>query len=349
MHQYTQKVYNQTIDILRILSILAVICIHTTTRTLEASAYDLHNFPLTFLLNQSSRFAVSLFFMISGFVLELTYPFHANYIAYLKKRLSKIFVPYIFWSFIYFFFVYTQHTENFLTAILSGNASYQLYFIPTLLFFYTLFPFLHRYFAFISQRFSMIILGVVQIGLLYYDYFIHPLPFFYPLSVAFLNFYVFILGSIASHHEEKLMTIFGKWKIIFIAMTVICIGYVFFEGYNGYLKTHNYLAFYSQWRPSILVYTILLAGVLYYFTNKYVKYASFIKVLARLSFMVFFIHVIALEIIWYMLGKALFLAIHTSPLYRIWFDPFFFILTVILSFLFAFLIQKIPFIHKISG
>ncbi|MBI5123051.1 acyltransferase [Candidatus Roizmanbacteria bacterium] len=349
MPEYKQKIYNQTIDILRIISILAVVYIHTTTRTLEATSFDLQKYPWTLLLNQTARFGVPLFFMISGFVLELNYPFHISYFAYLKKRLSKILIPYVFWSFIYFVFVYKQHSQDFLTALITGSASYQLYFIPTLFIFYIIFPFIHRYYKIITHKLMLLVLGLVQFGLLYYDYSVHPLPFFYPLSITLLNFYIFILGIFASHHERKLMTIIEKWKNFLSVITIILIGYIFFEGQNGYLKTHNYLAFYSQWRPSVLFYTITLGGLLYYFLNKNVIYSSVIKMFARLSFVVFFIHVIVLEAVWALIGKTIFLTIHTSFIQQVWFDPLFFACTVTLSFLLAFVIQKIPILRKVSG
>src|SRR5258708_3540298 len=119
MNKQKQKQYNPAIDLLRISAIIGVIFIHTTTKTLEASNYDLVKIPWTLFLNQIFRFAVPLFFMISGFVLELNYPFHVNYFTYLKKRCVRILMPYIFWSAIYYFFVYKQHTTNFFQTLLT--------------------------------------------------------------------------------------------------------------------------------------------------------------------------------------------------------------------------------------
>jgi len=45
-------------------------------------------------LNQIARFAVPMFFMISGFVLELNYDGNTGFWQYLKKRFSRIFIPY---------------------------------------------------------------------------------------------------------------------------------------------------------------------------------------------------------------------------------------------------------------
>jgi len=153
-----QKLYNPIIDILRTISIFAVILVHTTTRTLEASSFALLKIPWTLFLNQIARFAVPLFFMIPGFVLELNYHLHENYLTYLKKRFSRIFIPYLFWSLIYYLFVYYKGRDpNFISALLRGDASYQLYFIPALLIFYLLFPLIHNFCTYILNKWLLII------------------------------------------------------------------------------------------------------------------------------------------------------------------------------------------------
>src|SRR5882724_3283927 len=125
---------------MRVIAILAVVMIHTSTRVLEAAHYDLNGYNWDLLLNQISRFAVPLFFAISGFALEISYNSHSNYLNFFKKRIIKIIIPYIFWSAFFYIFIYTNHDFNFLKALSDGSSSYQLYFIPALLFFYFLFP-----------------------------------------------------------------------------------------------------------------------------------------------------------------------------------------------------------------
>ena len=98
--------YHVEIDFLRIVSIIAVVLIHSTSKILDYSKFNLLAHPLTFFLNQILRFAVPLFFMISAFVLEDKYSDNLNYISYLKKRFSKIFLPYLFWSLIYYFLIH---------------------------------------------------------------------------------------------------------------------------------------------------------------------------------------------------------------------------------------------------
>lgn len=338
-HFTTSKKYNPALDALRVVSILAVILIHTSTRKLEVTHYDLVHVPWTLLLNQISRFAVPLFFMISGFALELSYSSKINYFTYLKRRANRILIPYVFWSFIYYFFIYRQHSDDFFSALLAGSASYQLYFIPSLIIFYAIFPILHKFYEILSNKYVLTVLFVIQVFILNYDYQFHTSPFPYLVAVALFNYFVFVIGMVAAHHHEDLMKLAGKWKFALIPSLAFAGYLVFNEGFSTYLKTYNYLAFYSQWRPSILLYTILSGLVFYYLFSK--MNFKFIKQLSDLSFFVFFIHVIILETIWSYIG------IHIVGNY--WFDAFFFVSTASLSFIIAYLIRKIPYLAKLTG
>lgn len=328
---------------MRIIAILAVIAIHTTTRILEASQFNLQGYSFSLFINQVSRFAVPLFFMISGFVLELNYYYNQSYLTYLQKRLAKIFLPYLFWSFIYYYFIYTKHTISFFQTLFFGAASYQLYFIPTLLIFYIVFPTIHQNYKLIANKWSLSVLGIVQVFLLYQNYNIKSFPFFYPLTIALLNFYIFILGAVASRNLSFLQKI-GRWKILMTILTLAMAFVVFFEGKLLYLKTHNYLFFYSQWRPSVLLYSIILAGLIYIIFNKNNLNTIFVKNISRLSFFVFFIHVIVLETFWSYFGRGIFLNIPEALL-----NLLFFLCVVCISYAIAYLAHKIPYFSKLSG
>lgn len=343
------KKYNQAVDLLRVAAIGAVILIHTTTRTLEKTGYDLMRTPWTLFLNQAARFAVPMFFMISGFVLEISYPHQANYFEYLKKRLSKILVPYMFWSAIYYLFVYKTHTISYFSSLFTGNASYQLYFIPTLLIFYLIFPLIHESYRLLANKWVLILLGGIQIYLLYYSYFIRPIDVAYPIAITLLNYYVFIIGIVAARHQEQLLKLIDKYKWIWFSVIVALGGYVFLEGKSRYLETHNYLMFYSQWRPSVFLYTITLAGGLFYFFSRHPINPKVSKTLSGLSFFVFFIHVIILEKVWAIVGSKMFLASGTHVAEQVWYDPLYFLVVIGGSFAIAYLVHKIPHLAKIVG
>ncbi len=336
------------VDGLRIISILAVVLIHTTTRTMEASSFHLETIQWTVFLNQAARFAVPLFFMISGFVLELNYDHHPNYFAYLWKRINRIFIPYIFWSAIYYYFIYTQHGVNFLTALLYGSASWQLYFIPTLLIFYIVFPLLHELYTFITSKWIFLGLTIIQLWLLWHDYNVKSYDLFYPLGIASLNYMVFILGMVANRNQEVVLGIIRRWKLLLIFGCMAAAILVYYQGSHLYIQTHNYLRLYSQWRISITLYVLLLAAVIYGWLHK--AYVDIIKKVAALSFFVFFVHIIVLENVW----KYLFLPLVThngglTVLQQGWFDPLFFGVTALSSLGLAWAAHKIPYFSRLTG
>lgn len=343
------KQYVKSIDSLRILSILSVLLIHTTTRTLEMTGGTLASFPLTIFLNQMARFAVPLFFVISGFVLETSFDQSLSYIGFLKKRFSKILFPYIFWSGIYYLFVYTQNHENFFNVLLKGNASYQLYFIPTLCIFYLIFPFLHKIYKIISNKIVLILLFILQALLLYQDYFVKDFRFADPIHIGILAYFFFTIGIVAARNKEAINLFVRKWKYVLLLVTFGSGVYVFFEGLTRFLTTGNYLSYYSQWRPSVLTYTLLVGLTLFYIFEKNKLQFSLVEKLSRLSFLVFFIHVIVLEITWSIFGKNLFMILKRTPIGKTIFDPIFFLAVAGISFLIAFIIHKIPKLYKLVG
>lgn len=316
----------------------SVVMIHVTTRILEAANYDLVHQSLTLFFNQATRFAVPIFFLISSFLLELNYPLKFDYLTYFKKRFLRLFIPYLFWSLIYHFFVYTIHNQNFFLDLLSGNASYQLYFIPTLLLFYLIFPYLHQHYAFFIKKSTLIILTISQLILLSIDYYYHPLPLPYPLSVFVLNFEFFLLGLIVYRQKDLILSFVKKFRYLFLSLSLLLAFFVTWEGRNLYLKTNNYLSFYSQWRPSVFFYSLSISAFLFYFFQRVKTNLSLIKILARNSFFVFFVHIIVLELSWKFIPHSL-----------LNFAPFYFLIVATISYLLAIIVSKIPILNRLTN
>lgn len=337
------------IDCMRTLSILAVLLIHTTTRVLEAGYYNLNLFSTTLFLNQISRFAVPLFIFISGFLLEVNNSMELNYLSYLKKRFTKILIPYIFWSLIYYFFVYTNNSENLLMVFLKGNASYQLYFIPTICIFYLLFPLLHKMYKFIANIPVLAGLIYFQILLMNKDYLVRQFTLPDPLRIFILGYIFFLAGMVAAKNKDLITGIAGRLRILLIPLLMYLGYFIFSEGKSRYFLTYDIKAFYSQWRPDILLYTLTIAAVSLYYFNRKSKIADFFAKLSRYSFFVFFIHVIILEGVWKTVAGELFMRMPKFVVSTVLFDALFFVTVGGLSFLIAYLIHKIPTVSKLTG
>ncbi|MCL5125339.1 MAG: acyltransferase [Deltaproteobacteria bacterium] len=341
--------YRPAVDVIRVVSILAVVLIHTSSRTLETAHFNVNVVPWTLFLNQVARFAVPLFFLISGFVLELNHRDKLDLAAFFKKRFGRLFIPYLFWSAVYYWFVYTKHAAGFLMTLLDGSSSYQLYFIPSILILYLAFPVIHRLYGALTNRFVLVLLGLAEVVLLYREYFGQPLGIFFPLTIAILNYYVFLLGMVASHYEKEVIGFFKRWKFVLIAMLTGLAADIFLEGRTNYLRTYNYVAIYSQFRPSVMFYTLVIGGMFLAFTrrNGLVERAG--RLLGRLAYFVFFVHVMVLEFLWQRLGVYLVSQSGGGVIRQLWFDPAFFVLTSSISFGIAYLAHKVPGVEKLTG
>jgi probable poly-beta-1,6-N-acetyl-D-glucosamine export protein len=296
------KTYDVAVDALRVVSILAVILIHTSTKILQAGNNDVVGLPVAMVVNQVSRFSVPLFFMISGFVLELSHK-DESYFNYLKRRVNKILIPYVVWTVIYGLLVYPQGLASLPRLLVFGGAAYQLYFIPAILVFYLIFPLLHRAINFISNKWVMLLLLGGQMWLLSRDYYIRPWGVPESVKIPFLAFWVFLVGMIVVRNKEQVVRFLEKYKWVFGTAAVIMAGYIYWEGLSGYVSSHNYYVYYSQWRPSVLVYTIILAGALYFWFDKLKNWSAVVSKVSSLAFFVFFVHVIILESAWKLLSN----------------------------------------------
>lgn len=337
----------KSIDSLRGLAILAVILIHTTTRTLEASNFNLVGFSWTLFLNQAVRFAVPLFIMISGFVLE-TSKREESYWSFIKRRFSKIFIPYIFWSLFYYFFVYNNNGDSLVKVFLTGNASYQLYFIPALLVFYLVFPLLHKLVHRVPNAIIFTIISVVGLALLYKNYYIKAFDLGDEINAMILSFVYFAIGVLAANNKDSIGKIVNKLKLYLSVPTIFLAFYIFWEGKSRYLLTGNYLSYYSQWRPSVFFYSLFI-GLTFYYLFEHTKFRdSFVSRFSKHSFFAFFVHVSVLEMVWKFVGSRMF---YITDIVggKIIFDPILFGIVAFISFFISKLVHEIPKVSKFVG
>ncbi len=347
------KPYNYAIDILRVSGIFAVVLIHTTSKTLELSHFDVIRLPFSLFLNQSARFAVPLLFFISGFVLQLNYPKVTSITTFYKKR-GKLLVPFFFWSFIYFFFVYPQpdvpiFSGTFFYQILTGEASYQLYFIPSLYILYFFFPFIHRLLIQMINKRWLLILGLAQIMLLAIDYYYFEFKWYTPIKTALLNLYIFSLGIIACHYEKEVLAYIKKRFWMLVGLMVLVLASMYYEVRTLYIHDETIHYIYSQWRPMVFLYTLLFTSIFYYLFQKVNRFGTIILFLSRVSFFVFFVHVIFIHVYWRFIGSYLFSKSAGHVVDSFWFEPSVFFFVLGMSILTGYIVQFIPKFNTLMG
>lgn len=354
MDHSKKSTYLFSIDALRVIAILAVVLIHISTKTLSTLRFDLTLDSFSLFINQASRFAVPLFFLISGFVLELNNKSNLSYTTFFKKRASRIIIPFIFWSVIYFLFTHNYDpskilSAEFLLTLIQGTAAYHLYFIPTLILFYLAFPILHSQIWILKNPIVLTGIAIIQLVLLYHDYYVKQFELQYDVRVAMLSFFMFILGMVASHYKDGVYSFVKKYFVIFTAFFFLLLAVIYFHVKTLTLKNHTSSYIYNQYGPLNYVYTIVLTSLLYFTLEKTQFLRKQFIVLSKLSFFVFFIHVLIQYIIWDNVVSKIIAIYGKGVIASIWFDPLLFLVIASISFGIAYLIHKFSWAPKLTG
>jgi peptidoglycan/LPS O-acetylase OafA/YrhL len=343
-------VRSTAIDFIRCISIAGVVLIHATSRTLEQSGYDIYTERWLFFLNQFARFAVPMLFFLSGFTLARRYSEKFSIVEFYKKRAWKVIVPYVVWSVFFYFFIQNNSISQLFsigflkTLLLEGTAYYHLYFIPPLVAMYVLFPYIVRYKHIFFRTKWLLLATFLQIILLSVDYYFSVFMYIpNALRITMLNLYLFGLGMVAHRYEEGILLAVAKHKGIILGMTITTFLIVCFNAFLLRQEFWDVRFVVSQWRVDVNVYTVFLATLLLWVGQyKLTRFKTALAKLADISFFVYFIHVLFINIFWKFLGSYLFSRSQGHIGRTLWFDPIVFVFVLVCSFGVAYMGSFLP-------
>ncbi|UYG93854.1 acyltransferase [Cytobacillus firmus] len=126
---------------LRAIAIIGVLLIHISAR-LVTQDVGTYNWWIGNIFNSSSRWSVPIFIMLSGMLLLGR---KESQSLVIKKRVTKIAWPFLFWSFIYFVWMFRYDidafsTKEFLIRFFEGSIKYHLWYLYTILGLYLAMP-----------------------------------------------------------------------------------------------------------------------------------------------------------------------------------------------------------------
>lgn len=333
------------VDFLKAAAIIAVVLIHTSTAYLDRISLFSFSFDTILTVNSFARFAVPLFFLTSGLLLGAKYSTHPSPLPFYKKRILRILPPYLFWTIMYYLLfhsVWAIFRWNFVKNLITGDTSYQFYFIPTICVLYLLFPFFMRFKSFFLSKWGILLLLIFECIILYNVYYGPPLShsLFSPVRVALLNVFPFVFGIYLSNRYEKSKR-FLRHNFFLSGLLWVFTGAILtIESIVLFGTSLNSLYINNQWRPSVLFYALASGAFLYnlyekHFTNK----NKVILWLSTYSFGVFFIHVALM----YPLLKV----VDKYKLYGIVSFVVFFAITITASYILIYIASKIPKVGRI--
>jgi len=211
------------------------------------------------------------------------------------------------------------------------------------------FPFLHSVIKILKHPFALTVIIVLQLALLYHDYYQRQIQLSYDLRIAILSFSLFIIGMVASHKKPEIDLYIKKhFLALFIVLISLIVG-IYFHVRSLTLahRTSSYI--YNQFSPLNYAYTLVFSGFFSYILEKTQFFRARFIELSKLSFFVFFIHVLVQNILWDNVIIKLIGIYGKSFIRSFWFDPLLIIIITLLSFGAAYIVHKISWTPKITG
>ena len=167
------------LDILRIISCISVILIHTSCTGFYAST-TIKDFTISNFYDSISRFCVPMFFMISG-ALFLNSNKKIEIKSFFKNKTLKIFFDFIIWSLIYFAFdtILINHGKITIGGLISSitNFKFHLWFLKVMIYIYLFIPLIKLISDQKDQKLLKYLLFIFLIfGILLYNISYLPIP-----------------------------------------------------------------------------------------------------------------------------------------------------------------------------
>ncbi|MCR8644826.1 acyltransferase [Paenibacillus sp. N1-5-1-14] len=239
------KIYE--IEWMRALAFLAVVMQHTIAHYTYVPEVRLEDGVIFALLLLVSKFAVPLFIFISGLLLFYNYDANIRYGTFIRKRFKDIVLPYLPWAVLYAVLFHGLDLTTFPAwqklglLVLTGTASYHLWYVVMTMQLYILFPFIQRLSMPLRKVSSKVTWGVmITLGVLYilqmtqngwiyetaYKLNIPILTDFFTEYLdrnAFMFLFYFVMGAGAGMHLEKWRSwlIKYRWYILSIYAAVV--------------------------------------------------------------------------------------------------------------------------------
>jgi peptidoglycan/LPS O-acetylase OafA/YrhL len=358
------------INYLRAFAILAVLAIHVSgCFTLIPQINFL--MIVNVVIDVFTHYAVSLFFLISGFVLYLKYNRNYSVKEFWGKRFLRVIPPYLIFTVFYLFIwiilkgivtgVYAWPSfMKILSAFFTQESSPHLWFVLILIELYLLYPVFVKMYHFFADRYlgwlfilitlilqlSWRVFGAnLQLHIAGNDVSITDKVFFY-------SFFYFALGFYMCDHYDEIKNMLLSKSILVYAVPVII-----FTGIRSFIWLYEiqmYGGFHSIPKVSFLMYDIMLQPFCYLFTFALLfvlcnwlvtqkRDSKWLLLIGAYSFGIYLIHPFFQGGITYVLN--LFGINYLTAIYY----PFLFVSVLACSIVFVCIMRKVPYHKYIIG
>lgn len=339
--------YYLDLDVLRILSSIAVVLIHVASQNWY-TVNDLKTFTVFNFFDSISRFAVPVFFMISG-ALFLNSRKKINFKNFFKKHFLKMIFIYVIWCILYYLFDYfflnsinQINIKGIINSII--NNKFVLWFLKVMIYIYLFLPFIKTFTDNSSERqiqYFLIIFFIL--GICFYQ--LSNLPM--PMSVKnmIINMRIndrlwylgyFILGWYIYNRDISL-TIRKIIYILGLISVITC--FLFTNIYFAKTGVKN-SCLYEYFSLTTFIYSLSIFVFIKYWIQKHNYEKLNLKAVSKKTLGIYLIHVFVLEFVCK-------LGLNTLSFNPILATILLTFVVYIVSYFITFIMLKIPFVKEI--
>ncbi|KAA9022279.1 acyltransferase [Niallia endozanthoxylica] len=334
------------LDWLRVIAITMVVTIHISGGIVQVNYFDAPtNWLAANFYESISRSAVSLFVMISGAVL-LGDNREFQYKPFFTKRMSKLFIPLIGWSMIYYGYqVFAEwypsfSLKEFIVLFLTNGVSGHFWFMYMMIGLYLTVPIINVFIRHAKKR----DIEYFLILWIYASVIVKSMKFIWGYSFSIELYMVtnyigyFVLGYYLHHFPLK--RIWEKTAIVFGGISIFVtfvLTYYDTKAAGGILQEF----WYENHAPNVLLSSI---GIFLLCKNLFAKrkLGFVFHQISRLSYGIYLVHILLMT----MLSNKIIVVINElfHPAFSI---PLHVVIFVTISCCLSFLLNKIPFLRKL--
>lgn len=282
-------------DVIRAAAIIAVILIHVSAIVISGSNLNSRTYNMSMVINQASRFSVPAFILISGIGLTLSYKKDYGYFKFLGRRFSKILPSYVLWCLIYVYFTSKNFSVDVVANnIIYGKVFYHFYYIPLIVQFYIIYPFVYR---FIGTKWGVLVsfLGTFSI-IIFTHYYMLSGDFKWFLDKKNLLDWIFYFsfGAFIGENLEKFLNLINKYRILIFILFLLSVCGMLYDTFSS-IKIGKDLEYATTFmRPTVLIYSIFIVLFMFSIPWKESIFTKIINYISKNSYSIYLSHAIVL-------------------------------------------------------
>lgn len=335
-----------SIDFLRILACFFVIMRHSVDLSIISSNSRKY-WTIGVLFDSFTYISIPMFLIITGYLLLGK---NEPYNLFFKKRLNKILIPFIFWSFIYILFANNFCNRllgnNYIKLIINGNIFYHLWYVYLIIGIYLILPVINKLVSSCKSSDIKYILGLWILFSIIFPIFSRKYGYNIAISYIFSGFwgYVFLGYYLKSINISSKLFKLSLLALIATYLTV-SIGTIFFTSFKR-VVLFNHLDLFS---PTMLLLTISIFIIIKHITPKVQYKLSYniqviIIKISNLTFSIYLLHALILDTFYRNILGINLNAFTFNPIFSI---PLISVLTFFIALLIVLIMSYVPVIKKL--